>query len=428
MSRFIIEGPATIQGTIEPFGSKNAALPTIAATLLSDEPITLQRLPDIEDVRVMTQLVADLGGQIAAGESPQSTRFHTAELGHTTPSRALCQSIRASFLLAGPLLARAGRACLPRPGGDRIGRRPLDPHIQAFREMGVEVEVTPDRYELVAPYGLQAADIFLSEMSVMATENVLMAATLTPGTTIIRNAASEPHIQDLCHLLKRMGAQIEGVGTSTLYVEGVDRLHGATFEIGPDYLEVGSFIGLAAATGGSLRIRNSRPWEHRITAIGFGRLGVHWQVDGDDIVVPAHQSLQVQEDLHGAISKIDDAPWPGFPADLISIALVLATQATGTILIHEKMFESRLFWVDKLISMGARIILCDPHRAVVVGPAPLYGQALSSPDIRAGMALVIAALCAQGRSVIDHVEQIDRGYGRLEERLRDLGASIWRED
>jgi UDP-N-acetylglucosamine 1-carboxyvinyltransferase len=425
MDRFIIEGQKPIRGTIEPRGSKNAALPAIAATLLTDEPVTLHRLPGIEDVQVMTQLVEGLGGSIQRGENHTAT-FTTRDLRHTTPDRDLCRSIRASFLLAGPLLARAGKAALPRPGGDRIGRRPLDPHIRAFQEMGVMVEVTPDTYYLEAPNGLQAADIFLIEMSVMATENVVMAAVCTPGTTIIRNAASEPHIQDLCRLLNRMGAQIEGTGSNTLTIQGVDRLRGAEYELGPDYLEVGSFIGLAAATGGEVLIRRCRPEEHRISAIMFGRLGVQWEVQGEDIFVPGNQELVVQADLHGAITKIDDMPWPGFPADLISISLVVATQAQGTVMIHEKLFESRLFWLDKLIAMGARIILCDPHRAVVVGPAPLYGGRLSSPDIRAGMALVIAALCAEGQSIIHNVEQIDRGYEDLDTRLRALGACIER--
>ena len=340
----------------------------------------------------------------------------------------MSQLIRASFLLAGPLLARTGSATLPRPGGDRIGRRPLDAHIVAFQAMGVEVDISPDSYRLTAPTGLKPADIFLVEMSVMATENVVMAAVLTPGTTHIHNAASEPHIQDLCRLLIAMGAKIEGVGSNVLAITGVDTLHGATHEIGPDYLEVGSFIGLAAATGGDLVIRNCRPREHRMTAIAYGRLGIQWKVQGEDIHVPRHPRLEIQEDMHGALTKIDDGPWPAFPADLVSIALVVATQAVGTILIHEKMFESRLFWVDKLIAMGARIILCDPHRAVVVGHSLLYGQRLSSPDIRAGMALVIAALCAQGQSEIQNVEQIDRGYERLDERLRALGARIERAD
>ena len=425
MSRFIIEGQQPIAGTITPRGSKNAALPIIAATLLSDEQITLRRVPGIRDVKVISELVHDLGSDVIWVDE-NTVHFQARKLKHTTPKRALCQRIRASFLLAGPLLARAGRANLPRPGGDKIGRRPLDAHLIAFQQMGVQVNVSPDTYHLYAPDGLKAADIFLVEMSVMATENMIMAAVLTPGTTMIRNAASEPHIQDLCRLLNKMGAQIEGVGTSTLRIQGVERLHRTEFEIGPDYLEVGSFIGLAAATGGEVLIRDCRPEEYRMMAIGFGRLGIRWEVRGQDIFVPSHQELIVQEDLHGAITKIDDAPWPGFPADLVSIALVVATQARGTILIHEKMFESRLFWVDKLIGMGARIILCDPHRAVVVGPSQLYGQVLTSPDIRAGMALVIAALCAKGTSTIHNIDQIDRGYEQLDVRLSALGANIQR--
>jgi UDP-N-acetylglucosamine 1-carboxyvinyltransferase len=427
MARFLIEGGQPISGEIEPKGSKNAALPAIAATLLTDEAVTLTRLPDIADVRVMSRLVQDLGCTVTDIIGNQAT-FTGAPIRHSVPDRSLSQAIRASFLLAGPLLARTGRATLPRPGGDRIGRRPLDAHIVAFQEMGVEVEISPDSYHLSAPKGLKPADIFLVEMSVMATENVVMAAVLTPGTTHIHNAASEPHIQDLCRLLIGMGAKIEGVGSNVLTIHGVATLHGTTHEIGPDYLEVGSFIGLAAATGGELLIRNCRPREHRMTAIAFGRLGIEWEVRGEDILVPRHPRLQIQEDLHGALTKIDDGPWPAFPADLVSIALVIATQAAGTILIHEKMFESRLFWVDKLIAMGAKIILCDPHRAVVVGPSPLFAQRLSSPDIRAGMALVIAALCANGQSEIQNVEQIDRGYERLDERLRGLGAKIQRAD
>jgi UDP-N-acetylglucosamine 1-carboxyvinyltransferase len=427
VTRFLIEGRHPISGAIEPKGSKNAALPAIAATLLTDEAVTLTRLPDIADVRVMANLVQELGSSVTSITGNRAT-FKATSIRHSVPDRALAQLIRASFLLAGPLLARAGSATLPRPGGDRIGRRPLDPHVVAFQEMGVEVGISTDSYCLSAPKGLKPADIFLLEMSVMATENIIMAAVLTRGTTHIHNAASEPHIQDLCRLLIAMGARIGGIGSNVLAIEGVDSLHGATHEIAPDYLEVGSFIGLAAATGGDLVIRNCRPREHRMTAIAFGRLGIQWEVNGEDIHVPQHPRLQIQEDMHGALTKIDDGPWPAFPADLVSIALVVATQAAGTILIHEKMFESRLFWVDKLIAMGARIILCDPHRAVVVGQSHLFGQRLSSPDIRAGMGLVIAALCAEGQSEIQNVEQIDRGYERLDERLRSLGAKIERVD
>jgi UDP-N-acetylglucosamine 1-carboxyvinyltransferase len=331
----------------------------------------------------------------------------------------LACEIRASFLLAGPLLARFGSAELPRPGGDRIGRRPLDAHLHAFQTLGAEVEVGSDRYRLKAPKGLTGADIFLHEMSVMATENAVMAAALADGVTTIRNAASEPHVQELCLLVNAMGGSITGIGTNTLEVEGVPNLGGATATIGPDPLEVGSFIGLAAVTGGELRIVGAEPEKHhRMTELCFGRLGITWNVEGNDIIVPA--------DIHGAIPKIDDGPWPAFPADLTSISVVLATQARGTILIHEKMFESRLFWVDRLIAMGARIVLCDPHRAVVVGPSQLRGQNLASPDIRAGMALVIAALVAKGESVIHNIRQVERGYQNLHARLSELGADVER--
>ncbi len=425
MEAFVIRGGNPISGTVVPQGNKNAALPLLAAALLTDEPVRLCNVPDIRDVRTMLALLDNLGAsvrQLGRGE----WEIRADNLHHFTPDPVLCQQIRASFLLAGPLLARLGRAVLPRPGGDRIGRRPLDTHIHAFWELGVEVEVEPDRYILSAPKGIQGGDIFLHEMSVTATENVLMAAALGRGTTIIRNAASEPHVQELCHCINAMGGHVEGIGTNTLRVEGRERLNGTVFRIGPDYLEVGSFIGLAAVTGGELLIKDAMPEHHRMTRVMFGRLGIRWEVRGNDIWVPANQTLVVQNDLHGAIPKIDDGPWPAFSADLISIAVVLATQAHGTVLIHEKMFESRLFWVDKLISMGARIILCDPHRAVVVGPSQLYGQILSSPDIRAGMALVIAALCAEGQSVIHNIQQVERGYEALDERLRQLGADIER--
>jgi UDP-N-acetylglucosamine 1-carboxyvinyltransferase len=338
----------------------------------------------------------------------------------------LGRQIRMSLLLAGPLLARLGRAELPPPGGDVIGRRRIDTHLLALQRLGAKVEARRDGYRLTAER-LRGAELLLDEMSVTATENALLAAVLAHGRSVIRNAASEPHVQDLCHLLTAMGARIEGIGTNQLVVEGVSRLGGADFTIGPDYLEVGSFIGLAAITRSELRIARCRPSEHGMSRIMFNRLGVDWQVDGDDIVVPDHQVLEVEEDHAHAVPKIDDAPWPGFPADLISIATVVATQARGAVLIHEKLYESRLYFVDRLITMGARIVLCDPHRAVVIGPSKLYGQELVSPDIRAGMALLLAALCAEGESVIQNVSQIDRGYERIEERLLALGADIRRE-
>jgi UDP-N-acetylglucosamine 1-carboxyvinyltransferase len=422
---FVIEGQKPLAGEITVAGNKNGALPMLAATLLTAEPVVLSHVPEIRDVRTMQRALADLGAQITQ-EGRGSLRLQTAELQKTSPAFSICQEMRASFVLAGPLLARAGRAELPLPGGDKIGRRPLDTHIEAFVALGAEVEVRPDRYTLTAPRGLTGCDIFLSEMSVMATENALMAATLARGTTVLRNAASEPHVQDLCLLLCAMGARIQGIGSQTLTIEGVSALHGASAAVGPDYLEVGSFIALAALSGGEVLIRGARPEEHRMTAVAYGKLGVHWEVRGDDIFVPRHERLVAREGLHGAVARIHDAPWPGFPADLTSIALVLATQAHGSCLIHEWMYESRLYWVDRLISMGARVIVCDPHRALVTGPAKLYGQTVSSPDIRAGMALLLAALVAEGRSVIQNAQQIDRGYERIDERLRQLGAHIER--
>lgn len=427
MNSFVIRGGRTLSGEITVAGNKNAALPMLAATLLTDDEVVLDNVPDIRDVRTMRAALEDLGASTAsAGEG--RVRVRAATLGKTGPAPEICQRMRASFVLAGPLLARAGQVELPAPGGDKIGRRPVDTHIQAFRDLGAEVEVLGDRYLMRAPAGLRGADIFLQEMSVMATENAIMAASLARGTTILRNAASEPHVQDLCRMILAMGGRIEGIGSNTLEIAGVDRLHGATVAVGPDYLEVGSFIALAAISGGEVLIRKTRAAEHRVTATAYGKLGVRFEVRGDDIFVPRGQELVVQEGLHGAVPHIHDAPWPGFPADLTSIALVLATQARGTSLVHEWMYESRLVWVDRLISMGARVIICDPHRAVVIGPSKLYGQTVSSPDIRAGMALLIAALVAEGTTTIHNAQQIDRGYQRIEERLRALGADIQRTD
>jgi UDP-N-acetylglucosamine 1-carboxyvinyltransferase len=423
---YIIRGGHPIGGTLKPGGNKNAALPMLAAALLAEDPVTLANVPGIRDVQVMLDLISNLGVEISQQE-PGRWTLHADTLDHTAPSLELAREIRASFLLAGPLLARWGQAVLPRPGGDRIGRRPLDTHIHAFIDFGATVDVEPDRYVMKAPGGLHGTDLFLHEMSVMGTENAVMAASRARGRTVIRNAASEPHVQELCQMINAMGGQVSGIGTNTLTIDGCDRMHGSDTEIGPDLVEVGSFIGLAAVTGGELRITGARPRDHhRMTRLAFGRLGIHWEEDGDDILVPAQQELVIRDDLHGAIPKIDDGPWPAFPPDLTSIAVVLATQARGTILIHEKMFESRLFWVDRLIAMGARIVLCDPHRVVVVGPSKLHGQVLTSPDIRAGMALVIAALAARGESVIHNIHQVERGYESLHERLAALGADVER--
>lgn len=426
MDRFIIEGGHRLSGTIRPAGNKNAALPLLAATLLTAEPVILQNMPEIGDVVTKRALLAGLGVHITpAGD--HAWRFHTPELQSTEPDSALARRIRTSILLAGPLLARRGHVRLPRPGGDAIGRRRLDTHFQALRALGAHIEVTPSEYVLTCHH-LHGTDIFLDEMSVTGTEQAILAAVLAQGTTTIANAASEPHIQDLCNCLNAMGAKIAGIGTNMLHIDGVTSLHGTTYQIGPDYMEVGSFIGLAAVTGSEIRIAGARPREHRMTRLTMARLGVHFREEGDDIIVPGDQELRVQEDTHNAIPKIESMPWPGFPADLISIAVVVATQATGTVLIHEKLFESRLFFVDRLIGMGARIVLCDPHRAVVVGASKLYGEpeGLPSPDIRAGMALLIASLCARGKSVIFNIAQIDRGYESIDHRLQSLGARIER--
>ncbi len=426
LEHFVVEGGVSLSGEIRPAGNKNAALPILAAILLTDERVVLHNVPRIRDVQTMMALLDDLGVETEQlGEHDWA--FRAGRVRKTLLDPTLCREIRASILLAGPLLARCGEVTLPPPGGDVIGRRRLDTHFLALHAMGASLEATPYQYGLAAPKGLWGSDIFLDEASVTATENAIMAAVTAPGRTILSNAASEPHVQDLCRFLNTLGARIEGIGSNRLTIEGVERLHGGEFTIGPDNIEVGSFIGLAAATGSELLIRDAAPEHHRMTRLAFGRLGISWDARGNDIYVPARQELTVVDDLGGSIPKIDDGPWPAFPADLISIAVVLATQARGTVLIHEKMYESRLFFVDKLIAMGARIVLCDPHRAVVVGPAALHGEEMESPDIRAGMAMVIAALCAEGSSIIRNIRQIDRGYERLEERLQALGARIWRE-
>ncbi len=424
MREYIIEGGTPVNGEITASGNKNAALPCIAATLLTPEPVVLRNIPEIEDVQVMFEVLKQLGVQVERGGGKGEWRVTTGSLtGNAVPAEQ-ARRIRASILLAGPLLARTGSVELPPPGGDVIGRRRLDTHFLAFESLGATVE-TNDVYRLAATK-LIGAELFLDEASVTATENALMAAVLAEGATTIENAASEPHIQDLCRMLNRMGADIGGIGSNILRINGVESLHGTEFAIGSDFMEVGSFIGLAAATRGELLIRNAGPEHLKMTRIVFARLGIHWEVSGEDVFVPARQSLRVRADLGGMVPKIDDAPWPGFPPDLTSIMTVVATQVEGTILIHEKMFESRMFFVDKLIGMGARIVLCDPHRAVVTGPCRLTGSELVSPDVRAGMAMVIAALCAHGTSHIHNVYQIERGYENLVPRLRALGARISR--
>ncbi len=423
MEQFVIQGGIPLSGTIVPSGNKNAALPILAATLLTDKPVTLHNLPNIGDVRTMMTLLEDLGATIERHDSHSAT-ICAGEIRSTRPDPALFAEIRGSLTLLGPMLARAGEIELCLPGGDRIGRRRVDTHLLALEALGASVEYN-DRFKMHTS-GLHGTSIWLDEASVTGTENAIMAACLARGETIIRHAASEPHVQELCHLLNRMGAQIDGIGSNVLRIQGQPRLEGGEWTIGPDFMEVGSFIGLAAVTGGEILIKNAAPQHLGMIRMVFERLGVQIEFRGDDVFVPANQSLAVVDDLGGAVPKIDDAPWPGFPTDLLSIVLVVATQAKGTVLIHEKMFDSRLYFVDRLIAMGARIILCDPHRAVVVGPSQLHGQTLHSPDIRAGMALLIASLCASGESVIQNINQIDRGYERIELKMQALGAQIQR--
>lgn len=422
---FVIEGGHPIGGTLRPSGNKNAALPLLAATLLTEDEVVLDNVPDIVDVRVMIDLLASLGSTVSQ-LGPSKWSFKASGLKDEDPPEQACRRIRASMLLAGPLVARRGHVKLPPPGGDVIGRRRLDTHVIALSALGAEVDADPKMLSFTAKSGLQGANVFLDEASVTGTENAVMAAALAHGTTVIENAASEPHVQDLCRLLVAMGARIEGIGTNRLTISGQPRLGGASYALGPDYIEVGSFITLAAVTGGELRLLGARPEEHRSTKLAFEKLGIRFDADGEDIVVPGGQELKVAHDLMGAVPKIEDSPWPGFPADLTSIAVVGATQTEGTVLIFEKMFESRLFFTDRLAAMGARLILCDPHRVVVSGKSELVGQELVSPDIRAGMAMVIAALAAKGESLIHNIQQIDRGYERIDERLRELGAKIQR--
>ena len=425
MEKFIIEGGAPLAGTVVPAGNKNAALPVLAASLLTREEVVLRNIPRIRDVEAMLELLRRLDVE-TEWRDENVVAIRADGVSHTDVDRKWAERIRASFLLAGPLLARFGRADMPPPGGDVIGRRRLDPHLDAFRALGADVGFDRSYVHLHAPDGLHACDFFMDEPSVMATENALMAAALTPGSTVIHNAAAEPHVQDLARLLMQMGARIEGIGSNLMIVHGQEELGGADHAIGPDYIEIGSFIALAACTGGELRIRDCVPDDLRMTKLAFERLGCRIEYDGSDVVVPPGQQLRIKSDEGDAVSKIEDGPWPAFPADLTSIALAMATQAEGLILIHEKMFENRLFFVDKLVSMGARVIVCDPHRAVVSGPSRLHGERMESPDIRAGMAMLIAALCAEGTSEIGNIRQIDRGYERIDERLRLLGARIER--
>ncbi|MEE8117741.1 MAG: UDP-N-acetylglucosamine 1-carboxyvinyltransferase [Gemmatimonadales bacterium] len=421
--RFVVEGGQALHGSIRPAGNKNAALPMIAAALLADGPSEIANVPRISDVEVLLHIVADLGAGVHWTGS-NALRIDPGGLEAKPLDQELCAQLRASILLAGPMLARFGSVTLPPPGGDVIGRRRLDTHFLALERLGATVDIGSEYH--ISAGKLRGAEIFLDEPSVTATENALMAAVLAEGRTVLRNAACEPHVQDLARALVAMGGRITGIGTNVLEIEGVERLSGTSLEVGPDHVEVGSFIGLAAVTDGDIVIEGVRPQDLQPILLQFDRLGVRPRLDGDRLHVAASQERRVRPDLGGHVPQIEDGPWPAFPADLISIAVVVATQCDGLVMIFEKMFESRLFFVDKLVGLGARAVLCDPHRVVVAGPSRLHGGVVESPDIRAGMAMLLAALAADGQSVIHNIRQIDRGYERIDERLRTLGADIER--
>ncbi len=423
MDKFNITGGIPLHGEITPGGNKNAALPLIAACLLTEEPVILHNVPNIRDVQTMIELIRSLGVEITR-LAPNTIQITAKEIRPTDLDPDLCRKIRASILLAGPMVAKTGELQLPPPGGDVIGRRRVDTHLLALEKLGAQIEY--DRAFKFHANGLIGADILLDETSVTATENAIMASVLARGRSTIRNAASEPHVQELCQLLNTLGAKIENIGSNTLNIEGVSSLHGGEFEIGPDYLEVISFVGAAAVTRGSITIKNAGIQYLDMIKLVFARLGVTWEERGKDIFVPEDQKLVIEPDLGGAIPTVNVMPWPAFPTDLMSIAIVLATQSKGTVLFHDWMYPSRMFFTDKLVGMGAQIVLCDPHRCIVQGPTPLTGEKMESPDIRAGMSLVLASLSAQGNSVIRNVNQIDRGYEKVDEKLRKLGANIER--
>jgi UDP-N-acetylglucosamine 1-carboxyvinyltransferase len=425
MEKFIIQGGVPLSGEMVPAGNKNAALPILAACLLTDEELVIGNVPRIRDVESMLGLLERVGVKVV-WTAENEVRLQADSISSTEVDEELANRIRASFLVAGPLLARFGEVRMPPPGGDTIGRRRLDAHLDAFRDLGARADGDIWLELSAPPDGLKPVGMFMDEPSVMGTENALLAAALTPGPTTIGNAACEPHVQDLAKLLCKMGAEVTGIGSNVMHIRGQTKLTGAQHDVSPDHIEIASFMALAAATSGELRIRDVVPEDLLGIRRHFRRLGLQTMIEGTDLLVPPEQKLTIRDDQGDAIPKIDDGPWPAFPADLTSIALALATQADGTILIFEKMFENRLFFVDKLVAMGARITLCDPHRAIVSGPSRLHGARLESPDIRAGMAMLIAALAAQGTSEIGNVAQIDRGYERIDVRLRDLGARIER--
>lgn len=423
MEKFIIEGGRKLEGEVTPSGNKNSALPILAACLLTDEEITLHNVPDITDVATMQSLLLSLGVKVERIRD-HTWKIHARQVCPADLDPDLTRKIRASILLAGPMVARSGELTLPPPGGDVIGRRRVDTHLLALKKLGASIHY--DRSFQFSAQGLKGADILLDEASVTATENAIMACATAKGRSTIRNAASEPHIQELCHFLNTLGAGIRNIGSNTLEIDGASRLHGGEFTIGPDYLEVVSFIGAAVVTHGTIRIHNAGSEYLSMIRLVFERLGVHWQEEGRDIIVPSSQKLKIESDLGGAIPEISVMPWPAFPTDLMSIAIVVATQSKGTVLFHDWMYPSRMFFTDKLVGMGAQIVLCDPHRCIVQGPSQFYSEKMESPDIRAGMALLLAALSATGKSVIRNIGQIDRGYEKVDEKLKSLGAVIER--
>lgn len=426
MDKFVIDGGFPLQGAVTPSGNKNAALPILAACLLTEEPVVIHNVPNIRDTQTMRALIESLGVQVES-LSPHSWCLHAKEVRVRGLDPDYCRNIRASILLAGPMIARTGELRLPPPGGDVIGRRRVDTHILALETLGMQTDYhQSEKYFHLRASKLRGANILLDEASVTATENAIMAAVTAVGTTVIKNAASEPHVQDLCHFLNLLGARIDNIGSNTLSIKGVPQLGGGEFSIGADYLEVVSFIGAAAVTGGSIRIRDADPHHLDMVRLVFRRIGVEWDVHGNDVVVPADQKMVIEPDLRNAIPEIKVMPWPSFPTDLMSIAIVTATQSTGSVLFHDWMYEGRMYFTDKLKGMGAQIVLCDPHRCIVQGPTRLIGENVDSPDIRAGLALVLAALAAESRSVIRNVGQIDRGYERIDEKLQSLGARIER--
>jgi UDP-N-acetylglucosamine 1-carboxyvinyltransferase len=427
MEKFVIDGGVPLSGTVVPAGNKNGALPCLAACVLTEDEVVVRNVPRIRDVEAMLALLEDLGAQVEWRGEHEVAVCAAGITAEAVVDPDLAERIRASFLLAGPLLGRFRRADMPAPGGDVIGRRRLDPHLDAFRALGAtDTTDAAGTIRIAAAGGLRAGEVFMDEPSVMGTENALMAAALTPGDTWIGNAASEPHVVDLARMLVKMGADIRGIGSNVMVVSGRDELGGTTHDIGPDHIEIGSFMAIAGVTGGEIRIRDTEPDDLRMIRLVFRRIGLHTEVDGADVVIPGGQKLVVERDLGDHMCKVQDGPWPAFPADLTSIAVALATQSEGEVLVHEWMFESRLFFCDKLQAMGANILIADVHRAVVAGPRRLRGARVESPDIRAGMAVLLAALCADGRTEIGNIRQIDRGYERIDERLRELGARIER--